>query len=73
VLATSAATAPNLVPRSEFVIDALGVNQAYEGQNGWVRALQKYLVDAWLEEPRTVIYVTHDIHEGSISATASPS
>src|SRR6516164_11228371 len=26
-------------------------------------ALQKYLVDAWLEEPRTVIYVTHDLDE----------
>jgi ABC-type nitrate/sulfonate/bicarbonate transport system ATPase subunit len=26
-------------------------------------ALQKYLVEAWLEEPRTVIYVTHDIDE----------
>ena len=26
-------------------------------------ALQKYLVDAWLKEPRTVIYVTHDIDE----------
>jgi ABC-type nitrate/sulfonate/bicarbonate transport system ATPase subunit len=26
-------------------------------------ALQKYLVDAWREEPRTVIYVTHDIDE----------
>src|SRR5258706_16382799 len=26
-------------------------------------ALQKYLVDAWLEEPRTVIYITHDIDE----------
>jgi NitT/TauT family transport system ATP-binding protein len=26
-------------------------------------ALQKYLIDAWLEEPRTVIYVTHDIDE----------
>jgi NitT/TauT family transport system ATP-binding protein len=25
--------------------------------------LQKYLIDAWLEEPRTVIYVTHDIDE----------
>ena len=25
--------------------------------------LQKYLVDAWLKEPRTVIYVTHDIDE----------
>src|SRR5438045_5571857 len=26
-------------------------------------ALQKYLVDAWLAEPRTVIYITHDIDE----------
>jgi len=26
-------------------------------------ALQKHLVDAWLQEPRTVIYVTHDIDE----------
>ena len=25
--------------------------------------LQKYLVDSWLAEPRTVIYVTHDIDE----------
>jgi ABC-type nitrate/sulfonate/bicarbonate transport system ATPase subunit len=25
--------------------------------------LQRYLVDAWLSEPRTVIYVTHDIDE----------
>jgi NitT/TauT family transport system ATP-binding protein len=25
--------------------------------------LQKYLVDAWLAEPRTIIYVTHDIDE----------
>jgi NitT/TauT family transport system ATP-binding protein len=25
--------------------------------------LQKYLVDAWLAEPRTVVYVTHDIDE----------
>jgi NitT/TauT family transport system ATP-binding protein len=25
--------------------------------------LQRYLVDAWLAEPRTVIYVTHDIAE----------
>jgi ABC-type nitrate/sulfonate/bicarbonate transport system ATPase subunit len=24
---------------------------------------RNYLVDAWLEEPRTVIYVTHDIDE----------
>jgi NitT/TauT family transport system ATP-binding protein len=42
VLATSAATAPSLVPRSEFVIEATGVNHAYEGQNGWVRALQEF-------------------------------
>jgi len=26
-------------------------------------ALQKYLVEAWLAEPRTVVYVTHDIDE----------
>jgi len=26
-------------------------------------ALQQHLVDAWLAEPRTVIYVTHDIDE----------
>jgi NitT/TauT family transport system ATP-binding protein len=25
--------------------------------------LQKYLIDAWLKEPRTVVYVTHDIDE----------
>jgi NitT/TauT family transport system ATP-binding protein len=37
VLATS--TAPNLTPLSPFVIEASGVNHAYEGQRGWVRAL----------------------------------
>jgi NitT/TauT family transport system ATP-binding protein len=42
VLATSAATAPSLTPPSEFVIEAHGVNHAYEGQNGWVRALQDF-------------------------------
>jgi len=42
VLATSAATAPSLTPPSEFVIEARGVNHAYEGQNGWVRALQDF-------------------------------
>ena len=42
MLATSAATAPNLAPPSEFVIEAHGVNHAYEGQNGWVRALQDF-------------------------------
>src|SRR6516164_9308027 len=26
-------------------------------------ALQRFLVDAWLTEPRTVVYVTHDIDE----------
>ena len=26
-------------------------------------ALQKHLIDAWLTEPRTVVYVTHDIDE----------
>ena len=44
MLATSAATAPDsssssVAPRSEFVIEASGVNHAYEGQHGWVRAL----------------------------------
>jgi len=42
VLATSAATAPILTSPSEFVIEARGVNHAYEGQNGWVRALQDF-------------------------------
>lgn len=37
MLATS--TAPNLSPLSPFVIEASGVNHAYEGQHGWVRAL----------------------------------
>lgn len=37
MLATS--TAPNLTPLSPFVIEASGVNHAYEGQRGWVRAL----------------------------------
>ena len=42
MLATSAATAPILTSPSEFVIEARGVNHAYEGQNGWVRALQDF-------------------------------
>jgi NitT/TauT family transport system ATP-binding protein len=40
VLATS--TAPSLAPLSPFVIEASGVNHAYEGQNGWVRALESF-------------------------------
>jgi len=40
VLATS--TAPSPAPASDFVIEAQGVNHAYEGQNGWVRALQDF-------------------------------
>jgi len=42
VLATSAAAAQSVNPSSEFVIEATGVNHAYEGQNGWVRALQDF-------------------------------
>ena len=36
------ATAPSLAPSSDVVIEAHGVNHAYEGQNGWVRALQDF-------------------------------
>jgi NitT/TauT family transport system ATP-binding protein len=35
------ATTPS-VAASDFVIEAHGVNHAYEGQNGWVRALQDF-------------------------------
>jgi NitT/TauT family transport system ATP-binding protein len=42
VLTTSAATAPSLSSASSFVIEAIGVNHAYEGQNGWVRALEGF-------------------------------
>jgi NitT/TauT family transport system ATP-binding protein len=42
VLATLAATAPRQTPWSDFVIEAHGVNHAYEGQDGWVRALQDF-------------------------------
>jgi NitT/TauT family transport system ATP-binding protein len=42
VLTTSAATAPSLRPSSPFVIEASGVNHAYEGQNGWVCALEGF-------------------------------
>jgi ABC-type nitrate/sulfonate/bicarbonate transport system ATPase subunit len=41
VLTTPAPTA-SCVPASEFVIEASGVNHAYEGQNGWVQALQNF-------------------------------
>jgi NitT/TauT family transport system ATP-binding protein len=42
VLTTAAATAPSLAPPSSFVIEAAGVNHAYEGQDGWVRALEGF-------------------------------
>ncbi len=42
MLVTSAATARSVTPPSQFVIEATGVNHAYEGQNGWVRALQDF-------------------------------
>jgi NitT/TauT family transport system ATP-binding protein len=42
VLATSASTAPKSSPSSASVIEAHGVNHAYEGQNGWVRALEDF-------------------------------
>ena len=42
MLATSASTAPKSSPSSASVIEAHGVNHAYEGQNGWVRALQGF-------------------------------
>src|ERR1700681_2468040 len=40
VLASPAA--PAVTAPSEFVIEAHGVNHAYEGQRGWVRALQNF-------------------------------
>jgi ABC-type nitrate/sulfonate/bicarbonate transport system ATPase subunit len=42
VLTTTAATAPTLAPPSSFVIEAAGVNHAYEGPDGWVRALEGF-------------------------------
>jgi NitT/TauT family transport system ATP-binding protein len=42
VLTTSVANAPSLSPTSRFVIEATGVNHAYEGQDGWVRALEGF-------------------------------
>src|SRR5476651_519500 len=35
-------TARSAAPSKQFVIEATGVNHAYEGQNGWVRALQGF-------------------------------
>ena len=41
--ASQLATAPATVAApTEFVIEAHGVNHAYEGQHGWVRALQNF-------------------------------
>ena len=42
VLATPATTTHTAFPASELVIEASGVNHAYEGQNGWVQALQNF-------------------------------
>jgi NitT/TauT family transport system ATP-binding protein len=42
VPATTAATAPSIAPSSDFVIEARGVSHAYEGQNGWARALEDF-------------------------------
>ena len=45
LLARSAATAQSATPSVQFVIEARGVNHAYEGQNGWVRALQDFEIE----------------------------
>jgi NitT/TauT family transport system ATP-binding protein len=42
VLSTSAASAPRTSPAPCFAIEATGVNHAYEGQDGWVRALEGF-------------------------------
>ena len=39
---TNAANARSAAVTNEFVIEAIGVNHAYEGQNGWVQALQNF-------------------------------
>ena len=39
---TLATNARNVVSATEFVIEASGVNHAYEGQNGWVQALENF-------------------------------
>ena len=44
MLATSAAIVRGDAAPSEFVIEAIGVNHAYEGQNGWVQALQDFQI-----------------------------
>jgi NitT/TauT family transport system ATP-binding protein len=41
---TPATTARTVSQASEFVIEATGVNHAYEGQNGWVQALENFQV-----------------------------
>ena len=45
VQATPATTAHTASPASEFVIKASGVNHAYEGQNGWVQALENFEIE----------------------------
>src|SRR5262245_24057944 len=42
VPATPATTSRSAFPASEFVIEASGVNHAYEGQKGWVQALENF-------------------------------
>jgi NitT/TauT family transport system ATP-binding protein len=42
MLTTSAETTRTPAPLPSFVIEAAGVNHAYEGQNGWVRALEGF-------------------------------
>ena len=42
MLAISATAPESVVPPKQFVIEANGVNHAYEGQNGWVRALEGF-------------------------------
>jgi ABC-type lipoprotein export system ATPase subunit len=42
VVSTSAASAPRILPAPCFAIEATGVNHAYEGQDGWVRALEGF-------------------------------
>ena len=42
MVATSAVSASHTLPAPCFVIEASGVNHAYEGQDGWVRALEGF-------------------------------
>jgi len=45
LLETSAVTTQAVTPPPQFVIEAHGVNHAYQGQNGWVRALQDFEIE----------------------------